>query len=155
MLRLTTLLLLLCALAFSGVANGARKQSTRTTAAARAAAGMRVADYARRQIGVPYRYGGTSPRSGFDCSGLVRYVYAHFGIRLPHSSYAQFGLGRRVSRGHLRPGDLVFFSGVGHVGIYVGRGRFIHAPHSGTRVQVSRLSDHGSYDGARRIARAH
>jgi peptidoglycan DL-endopeptidase CwlO len=151
MLRLTTLLLLLCALACSGVASGAQKRPARATASMKAAAGRRVVTFARKQIGIPYRWGGTSPRSGFDCSGLVRYVYAHFGISLPHSSYAQFGAGRRVSRGHLRPGDLVFFSGVGHVGIYVGHGRYIHAPHSGTRVQISRLADHSGYDGARRI----
>jgi cell wall-associated NlpC family hydrolase len=112
--------------------------------------GARAADYAKRFIGVPYRWGGSSP-SGFDCSGLVRFVYQRFGINLPHSSYADFNLGRRVSRWALKPGDLVFFSGVGHVGMYVGNGRFIHAPHSGTRVQISAMSDHGGYDGARRI----
>ena len=84
---------------------------------------------------MPYRYGGDSPRSGFDCSGLVRYVFGHFGVDLPHSSYADYGLGNQVTRGSLRPGDLVFFDGVGHVGLYVGAGRFIHAPHSGTTVR--------------------
>jgi cell wall-associated NlpC family hydrolase len=117
-----------------------------------AAFGVRVVKYARRFIGVPYSYGGSSPRSGFDCSGLVRYVYSHFGISLPHSSYADLSLGRRVGRGHLRPGDLVFFYGAGHVGIYVGRQRFIDAPHTGAVVHISTLSDYGSaYDGARRL----
>jgi cell wall-associated NlpC family hydrolase len=102
--------------------------------------GVRVADYAKRFRGVRYVYGGTSPRSGFDCSGFVRFVYAHFGISLAHSSYAQFGDGRRVSRSSLRPGDLVFFDGLGHVGIYVGGGRFIHAPHTGTRVRIEQLA---------------
>jgi len=116
--------------------------------------GVRAVVYAKRFIGSPYSYGGSSP-SGFDCSGFVRYVYERFGIELPHSSYADFGLGRRVSRAALRPGDLVFFSGRGHVGLYVGDGRFIHAPHSGTRVQISSLADYGSsYDGARRVAAA-
>jgi len=116
--------------------------------------GLRAVAYAKRFIGVPYRWGGSSPR-GFDCSGLVRYVYHRFGIDLPHSSYADFGLGRRVGRWALKPGDLVFFSGLGHVGLYVGQGRFIHAPHSGTRVQISRLRDWGaSYDGARRLLHA-
>jgi len=116
--------------------------------------GLRAVAYAKRFIGVPYRWGGSSP-SGFDCSGLVRYVYRRFGIDLPHSSYADFGLGRRVGRWALKPGDVVFFSGLGHVGLYVGQGRFIHAPHSGTRVQISRLRDWGaSYDGARRLLHA-
>jgi cell wall-associated NlpC family hydrolase len=110
-----------------------------------------IVRYARRFIGVRYSYGGTSPRSGFDCSGFTRFVYAHFGITLPHYSAAQFSLGHRVSRGGLRPGDLVFFRGLGHVGIYVGGGRFIHAPHSGTRVSIMAMSAHGSYDGARRL----
>jgi cell wall-associated NlpC family hydrolase len=115
--------------------------------------GARVVDYARRLLGVPYIWGGDSP-AGFDCSGFVRFVYAHFGIRLPHSSYADFDLGLQVARGDLRPGDLVFFDGVGHVGMYIGGGRFIHAPHSGTAVQITSLSDpwyRAGYDGARRL----
>jgi cell wall-associated NlpC family hydrolase len=118
--------------------------------------GVRAVRFARRLLGVPYRYGGDSP-SGFDCSGFVRYVYARFGVDLPHSSYADFGLGRRVPRGSLRPGDLVFFDGVGHVGMYVGGGRFIHAPHTGTTVQVTSLNDpwyRAAYDGARRVVAA-
>jgi cell wall-associated NlpC family hydrolase len=152
MRRLTFIFLLLCVLAFSSAAL-AGAEPRRTTASTRAALGSRAVDYARRFIGVRYRYGGDSPRTGFDCSGFVRYVYAHLGVALPHSSYAQFDRGRRIAQGHLRPGDLVFFSGVGHVGIYVGRGRFIHAPHTGTRVQISSMR--GGYargfDGARRV----
>jgi peptidoglycan DL-endopeptidase CwlO len=102
--------------------------------------GTRVANFARHFLGDRYVYGGSSPRSGFDCSGLVRYVYGHFGISLPHSSYAQFDQGRRIGRSALRPGDLVFFDGLGHVGMYIGNGRFIHAPHSGTRVRIETLA---------------
>src|SRR5712671_4020945 len=76
----------------------------------------RADDYAKRFTGIRYEYGGSSPRSGFDCSGFVRFVYSHFGLSLAHSSYAQFDRGRRVSRSALRPGDLVFFDGLGHVG---------------------------------------
>jgi hypothetical protein len=113
--------------------------------------GVRAAAYAKRFLGVPYVWGGSSP-GGFDCSGLVRYVYQRFGFDLPHSSYADFNLGRRVVRRGLKPGDLVFFSGLGHVGMYVGHGRFIHAPHSGTSVQISSLRNWGgSYVGARRL----
>jgi peptidoglycan DL-endopeptidase CwlO len=112
-----------------------------------------VVGFARHYLGVRYSYGGTSPGSGFDCSGFTRFVYSHFGIVLPHSSGAQFDLGRRVSRGGLEPGDLVFFDGLGHVGLYIGGGRFIHAPHTGTRVEIDSLAgSYGAgYDGARRV----
>jgi cell wall-associated NlpC family hydrolase len=116
--------------------------------------GERVVRYARGLLGVRYRYGGSSPSSGFDCSGFVRFVYQRFGVALPHSSYADFGVGRGVVRGSLKPGDLVFFHGLGHVGLYIGAGRFIHAPHAGTRVQVDSMNGWyaGRYDGARRLA---
>jgi cell wall-associated NlpC family hydrolase len=115
--------------------------------------GKRVVGYARRLVGTRYVYGGSTPRSGFDCSGFVRYVYGHFGVSLPHSSYAQFSLGRHIGRRSLRPGDLVFFDGLGHVGMYIGNGRFIHAPHTGTRVRVETLAGWYSsrFDGARRL----
>ncbi len=116
--------------------------------------GAKVVKYAKHMLGVRYVWGGSSPASGFDCSGFVRYVYGHFGVRLAHSSYAQFTRGRNVRRGALEPGDLVFFDGLGHVGIYVGHGRFIHAPHSGTRVRIEPLRGWYSarLDGARRLA---
>ncbi|MEI8105233.1 MAG: C40 family peptidase [Actinomycetes bacterium] len=120
--------------------------------------GVRAVKYARHLLGVPYRYGGGTPGSGFDCSGFVSYVYNHFGVKLPHSSYADFDLGKRVSRESLHPGDLVFFDGVGHVGMYIGGGRFIHAPHSGLSVQINTLSDGwyaARYDGARRLVVHH
>jgi len=116
--------------------------------------GVRVARYAKRFLGTPYVWGGDSPSYGFDCSGLVRYVYSHFGFDLPHSTYADFDLGQAVTRAALKPGDLVFFHGVGHMGLYIGHGRFIHAPHSGTDVQVAMIDDPGyqaSFDGARRV----
>ena len=118
--------------------------------------GAKIVTFAKRFVGVPYRYGGSSPRSGFDCSGFVAFVYAHFGVRLPHYTVSQFHLGRPVPRASLKPGDLVFFNGLGHVGMYVGRGKFIHAPHTGTRVQVESMWGWYAheYAGARRIVRS-
>jgi len=132
-----------------------RKKQTRKTLI-HVPIGKRIVEYAKHFRGVRYVYGGSSPRSGFDCSGFVRYVYAHFGVPLAHSSYAQFDRGRRVARASLRPGDLVFFDGLGHVGIYVGDGHFIHAPHSGTRVRIETLAGWYSsrFVGARRLRTA-
>jgi peptidoglycan DL-endopeptidase CwlO len=92
--------------------------------------------------GVPYAWGGSTP-GGFDCSGLVLFAYRGAGITLPHSSYAQWDAGRRIHRRDLRPGDLVFF-GLGHVGLYVGRGRFVHSPETGRVVSIDRI-DRGWY----------
>jgi cell wall-associated NlpC family hydrolase len=101
--------------------------------------GERAAAIAVREVGVPYRWGGSSPAGGFDCSGLVYWAYGRLGIELPHSSYALYSQGTRVARSRMKPGDLLFFAGLGHVGIYIGRGRMVHAPHTGTRVQVVKL----------------
>ena len=111
-----------------------------------------AASIALRYLGVPYRWGGSSP-SGFDCSGLVMYVYAQLGISLPHFAAAQYGMGSPVSRGSLQPGDLVFFDGLNHVGIYIGGNQFVHAPHTGDVVRVSTLTGWfaSTYVGARRI----
>jgi len=93
----------------------------------------------KQQLGVPYVYGGAS-RSGFDCSGLVLYVYQRLGWNLPHGATDQASRGRRVSLRHLEVGDLVFYGGSGsysHVGIYSGHGRIIDAPHTGAVVSYS------------------
>jgi cell wall-associated NlpC family hydrolase len=107
-----------------------------------------AASIALRYLGVPYVYGGASP-SGFDCSGLVMYVYAQLGISLPHYTVAQWNATQPVSSP--APGDLVFFDGLGHVGIYLGGGRFVDAPHSGSVVRIDSMSGFGSFDGARRV----
>jgi cell wall-associated NlpC family hydrolase len=111
-----------------------------------------VVGIAMRYLGTPYVWGGASP-SGFDCSGFVMYVYAQIGVSLPHSSYAQYGYGSPVSRSQLQPGDLVFFDGLGHVGIYVGGGSFIHAPHTGDVVKISSMTGwySSTFVGGRRL----
>jgi peptidoglycan DL-endopeptidase CwlO len=111
-----------------------------------------VVGIAMRYLGVPYVWGGSSP-SGFDCSGLVAYVYAQVGVSLPHYTGAQWNVGVPVSRSDLQPGDLVFFDGLGHVGIYIGGNSFIHAPHTGDVVRISSISGWyaDTYVGARRI----
>ncbi|HUK98521.1 MAG TPA: NlpC/P60 family protein [Gaiellaceae bacterium] len=110
-----------------------------------------AATIALRYLGVPYVWGGESPK-GFDCSGLVAYVYAQLGITLPHYAAAQYQLGVAVPRDQLQPGDLVFFDALDHVGIYIGGGQFVHAPHTGDVVKITTLASYGdSYVGARRI----
>ena len=113
--------------------------------------GSGAADAALSQIGVPYRWAGASPGEGFDCSGLVMWAYAQVGVSLPHNAAAQHGSGTPVSRDQLEPGDLVFFDGDGHVGIYIGNGQFVHAPHTGDVVKISSLDGYSGYNGAVRI----
>ena len=121
----------------------AASSATGSTAPAATAASdsvrSQILDYAATFLGVPYVYGGSSPK-GFDCSGFTSYVYKHFNVSLPHSSASQYTRVTKVSRDNLQPGDLVFFastaggSKINHVGIYVGNGNSIHAPSPGKRV---------------------
>jgi len=104
--------------------------------------------WAEKALGRPYVWAASGPYS-FDCSGLTMWAYGHAGVSLPHSSAAQIGCGSRVSRGNLEPGDLVFFgSPIHHVGMYVGGGDFIEAPHSGASVRIASLAGRGDYVGA-------
>jgi peptidoglycan DL-endopeptidase CwlO len=116
--------------------------------------GAQAVQIAMGELGVPYVWGGASP-SGFDCSGLTMWVYAQLGIQLDHYTGSQWASGVPVPFDQLAPGDLVFFEpDIGHVGIYIGDGEFIHAPHTGTVVQISSLSDSwyaAEYQGARRV----
>ena len=112
-----------------------------------------VIGIAMQYLGVPYVWGGASP-SGFDCSGFSMYVFAQMGVSLPHHAASQYGMGTPVSKDQLEAGDLVFFNGLGHMGIYMGGGQFVHAPHSGDVVKISSLSDSwyaSTWVGARRL----
>jgi cell wall-associated NlpC family hydrolase len=112
---------------------------------------------ARRYVGVPYRWGGESPRTGFDCSGYTMVVYRLNGLDLPRSSRQQWEIGKQISRRQLQKGDLVFFATSGggrisHVGIYTGEDKFLHAPSKGSRIKTSSLSSkyfRSRYVGAR------
>jgi peptidoglycan DL-endopeptidase CwlO len=112
-----------------------------------------VVDVAMQYLGTPYVWGGASP-AGFDCSGLVVYAYGQIGVSLPHYTGALWQMGSSVSSDQLAAGDLVFFNGLGHMGIYIGGGQFIHSPHTGDVVKISSLSEGwyaSTYMGARRI----
>jgi peptidoglycan DL-endopeptidase CwlO len=98
-----------------------------------------VLNWAYSKLGTPYLYGGTGPR--YDCSGFVMKGWQAAGVNLPRVVPAQYNATRRVARSDLQPGDIVFFDGLGHDGIYVGGGKFIHSPHTGDVVKISSLSD--------------
>jgi cell wall-associated NlpC family hydrolase len=111
-----------------------------------------AASIALHYLGVPYQWGGATP-AGFDCSGLVMYVFAQLGVPLPHYAAAQYQMGSPVSRAELQPGDLVFFDSLNHVGIWLGGNQFVDAPQTGDVVKIETLSDWyaKNYVGARRI----
>ncbi|MCS7191498.1 MAG: C40 family peptidase [Armatimonadetes bacterium] len=119
-----------------------------------------LVENARKYLGIRYRYGGSSPSRGFDCSGFVYYLLSRHGIRAPHSAAALFRIGKPISKSELKPGDLVFFKntarrrGITHVGIYIGNGKFIHASSGRGRVTITSLRDSyyaARFVGARRL----
>ena len=116
-----------------------------------ASKGAQVVAIAMRYLGVPYKWGGASPSTGFDCSGLTMFVYAQVGVSLPHYAAAQYRLGAPVARDQLQPGDLVFYRGLGHMGMYIGGGNYIHAPQTGDVVKISGVYDRSDWVGARRV----
>jgi len=112
----------------------------------------RVAAFAERQVGVRYRFGGISRRTGFDCSGLVYAAYRSIGRAIPHSTWGQMAIGTRVTFRDLRPGDLLFTEGGGHVVLVVSKRVAVEAPHTGARVSFVRLSSlRGRFAGGRRL----
>lgn len=125
------------------------------------ASGQDFVSRAMAHLGTHYRYGGSSPSAGFDCSGLIWYVAKEsLGVDLPRNAAGQAKLGKPVARADLERGDLVFFNTAGrrfsHVGIYVGDGKFLHAPSSGGKVRVEAMAQrywNSRYNGARRLSR--
>ena len=115
--------------------------------------GEAAVNIALAQLGTPYVWGGAAP-GGFDCSGLVSWAYGQAGLGgLPHFTGALWNAGTHISsQSDLAPGDLVFFHGLGHVGLYIGGGNFVHAPHTGDVVKISNLAGYSGYDGAVRIS---
>lgn len=148
LLTLTVWLLAGCAASPSRDADAAPavEPASGRPAPARTVSGPRrlVLETAARQLGTPYRYGGTDPR-GFDCSGLVRYSHGSAGVQVPRTAQAQWRAARKLPLSRIRPGDLLFFRLEGtktsHVGIYAGNGQFIHAPSSGKRVSRASLEN--------------
>jgi cell wall-associated NlpC family hydrolase len=119
-----------------------------------------VVSYAKGFIGVKYVYGGDNPQNGFDCSGLIGYVYKKFSVNLNRSAEAMYSNGTRVSKGELKAGDLLFFDAssrkasgeIDHAGIYLGGDTFIHASSSNGEVRIQKLSEYrGTYIGAKRV----
>jgi cell wall-associated NlpC family hydrolase len=112
-------------------------------------------DLVKQYLGTPYQWGGSNP-GGFDCSGLLQYVWAKQGVQIPRTTYEQYKAGIDVTGSQLRPGDAVFFeptkAGPGHVGMFIGNGRFIESPHTGSSVRISNLAGRRDYVGARRYA---
>lgn len=134
-IRVFALLITMLAMAACGSSTSALKSATASSP------GERAALVALDQVGVPYRYGGSSP-DGFDCSGLVHYSYSHAGVAVPRTTAQLWSTARTVERRELRAGDLLFFNIEGkmsHVGLYLGDARFVHAPQSGRRVSVASL----------------
>lgn len=122
------------------------------------ASGSKLAQAALNYVGVRYRFGGTTPRQGFDCSGLIYYAASKYmGVELPRTSASMAKVGTSVARDNLQPGDLVFFNTRGfrnsHVGIYLGNNEFLHAPRSGKAIQVEKIAGYWDkrYNGARRL----
>jgi cell wall-associated NlpC family hydrolase len=154
-LRLAALLALCLALSACSFLN-----TSSTERPPKSAPANKIVETAKSQIGKPYRNAGESPNTGFDCSGLVQWTYAQYGIRLPRKTTDQYEVGKAVPKSALSPGDLVFFK-IGsrrydsmHVGIYAGGGEFIHSPHTGGRVREEQLNSpywESYYLGAKRV----
>lgn len=159
MMRYTGAILLLMLTACAGPVRQDSSTLSRLPETTVSAPGQEFALRALGFVGVPYRWGGVSPDSGFDCSGLIRYVYEQMtGRPLPYNAYGLAKVATAIDDNELQPGDLVFFNTLrvpfSHVGIYLGESRFLHAPSSGSNVRISNMNSsywNSRYNGARRL----
>jgi len=135
----------------SGSGSGSANPGVSVPVPAPSTVGQAAVNSALSQLGVPYVWGGSSP-GGFDCSGLVAWAYGQSGISLPHYTGALWSVGTHVSQSELAPGDLVFYNGLGHVGMYIGGGNFVEAPHTGDVVKISSMGARSGFVGAVRIS---
>jgi cell wall-associated NlpC family hydrolase len=140
-----------------GLAPPPSAPATNFTAPKTGIKGARAINIAHQALGIPYVWGGTTTK-GFDCSGLLQYAWKQAGVDIPRTTYEQFKAGTPVAKNQLQQGDAVFFKGSdsmnglpGHVGIYIGNGKFIEAPRTGLNVRISSLAGRSDYQGARRF----
>ncbi len=119
---------------------------------------QKIATLAQQYLGTPYHWSGASPKTGFDCSGFVQWLYGQQGITIPRTTYEQVKAGAPVAKSQLKPGDILFFEptkkGPGHEGLYLGNGKFIEAPHTGANIRISLLAVRSDYVTARRIIKS-
>ncbi|VAW91532.1 hypothetical protein MNBD_GAMMA23-1038 [hydrothermal vent metagenome] len=136
---------LLLSIALSVLLTGCSSTSQKTYHAKPHSQHKKILKIAKTQLGKPYRYGGRSPKTGFDCSGLVQYSYKMAGISVPRTTRQLYNAARPIRRQHLKAGDLVFFridrGKISHVGLYIGNNKFIHAPSSGKRVNIANMNN--------------
>ncbi|WP_433215805.1 C40 family peptidase [Microtetraspora malaysiensis] len=120
-------------------AAAAQTSSRQSKAARQQQLARKAVEVAKKQLGDPYRWGASGP-GAFDCSGLVQFAWQKAGVEIPRTTWSQLsGVKKKVSWSKLKPGDLIFTSGGGHVGMYVGKGKMIHSPHTGAVVRIDKL----------------
>ena len=141
--------------ASENTAQNAADSSSKAKKSKKKTKGEKAVALAKKQIGTPYVYAGSSPKTGFDCSGLMYYVYGKLGKKIPRTAQGQYNKAKTVSKKSMKPGDLVFFgsdtSSIYHVGMYVGDGKYIHSPQTGDTVKIAKLSERSNIVAAARV----
>jgi peptidoglycan DL-endopeptidase CwlO len=135
----------------SSTGSGSSEPGVSVPVPAPSSVGQAAVNAALSQLGTPYVWGGSAP-GGFDCSGLVSWAYGQNGISLPHYTGSLWAMGTHISASELAPGDLVFYNGLNHVGMYIGNGSFVEAPHTGDVVKITSMGARSGFVGAVRIS---